>query len=245
MPRLSTSPTSPTTQPLPIVSEALHPESSGSQQMKGLGIKEMDQTLSTLHRQNFDLKLEVYHRRERQNALEERHHSIRGVDGPGSSARTQSSDATSRGSKWEGYPARGPLRRSSVTAGTSLAVRLEGRRRRTVARLSVAPRLDRPRRSWVDARNARFGATVVRGEDEDEDLERTGRLRPGVSGAGWRRNFDAPVGTRMRLPGGNLTVGVFSSCRFPPSLRPVSSSFVIFVLGSLGLSAALLVHARL
>jgi uncharacterized membrane protein YgcG len=39
---------------------------------KGLGVKEMEQTLSTLHKQNFDLKLELYHRRERQTALEER-----------------------------------------------------------------------------------------------------------------------------------------------------------------------------
>ncbi|KAL2173468.1 uncharacterized protein P884DRAFT_273212 [Thermothelomyces heterothallicus CBS 202.75] len=39
---------------------------------KGLGIKEMEQTLSTLHKQNFDLKLELYHRRERQAALEAR-----------------------------------------------------------------------------------------------------------------------------------------------------------------------------
>ncbi|KAK4124681.1 hypothetical protein N657DRAFT_571830, partial [Parathielavia appendiculata] len=39
---------------------------------KGLGVKEIEQTLSTLHKQNFDLKLELYHRRERQTALEER-----------------------------------------------------------------------------------------------------------------------------------------------------------------------------
>ncbi|KAK0705890.1 hypothetical protein B0T26DRAFT_755464 [Lasiosphaeria miniovina] len=39
---------------------------------KGLGLKEMEQTLSTLHKQNFDLKLELFHRRERQNVLEER-----------------------------------------------------------------------------------------------------------------------------------------------------------------------------
>ncbi len=39
---------------------------------KGLGVKEMEQTLSTLHKQNFDLKLELYHRRERQTALEDR-----------------------------------------------------------------------------------------------------------------------------------------------------------------------------
>ncbi|KAK4207010.1 hypothetical protein QBC37DRAFT_299640 [Rhypophila decipiens] len=39
---------------------------------KGLGLKEMEQTLSTLHKQNFDLKLELYHRRERQTALEDR-----------------------------------------------------------------------------------------------------------------------------------------------------------------------------
>ncbi|KAK3906125.1 hypothetical protein C8A05DRAFT_12105 [Staphylotrichum tortipilum] len=39
---------------------------------KGLGVKEMEQTLSTLHKQNFDLKLELYHRRERQTGLEDR-----------------------------------------------------------------------------------------------------------------------------------------------------------------------------
>lgn len=53
-------------------SEHSRPASSGSQQRKGLAIKEMDQTVSTLHKQNFDLKLEVHHRRERQNALEKR-----------------------------------------------------------------------------------------------------------------------------------------------------------------------------
>ncbi|CAI4219837.1 unnamed protein product [Parascedosporium putredinis] len=47
---------------------------------KGMGVKEMEQvsanvmgsqTVSTLHKQNFDLKLELYHRRERQTALED------------------------------------------------------------------------------------------------------------------------------------------------------------------------------
>ncbi|TDZ61436.1 hypothetical protein CTRI78_v004371 [Colletotrichum trifolii] len=37
-----------------------------------MGVKEMEETFSTLHKQNFDLKLELYHRRERQNVLEER-----------------------------------------------------------------------------------------------------------------------------------------------------------------------------
>ncbi|GAB1312620.1 hypothetical protein MFIFM68171_02830 [Madurella fahalii] len=39
---------------------------------KGWGIKEMESTLSTLHKQNFDLKLELFHRREKQTAMEER-----------------------------------------------------------------------------------------------------------------------------------------------------------------------------
>ncbi|KJZ77125.1 hypothetical protein HIM_03446 [Hirsutella minnesotensis 3608] len=39
---------------------------------KGLAVKEMEQVVSSLHKQNFDLKLELYHRRERQTALEER-----------------------------------------------------------------------------------------------------------------------------------------------------------------------------
>ncbi|KAL2203702.1 hypothetical protein CC79DRAFT_1069749 [Sarocladium strictum] len=39
---------------------------------KGHGVKEMEQVISSLHKQNFDLKLELYHRRERQTALEDR-----------------------------------------------------------------------------------------------------------------------------------------------------------------------------
>lgn len=39
---------------------------------KGLGLKEMEQVVSNLHKQNFDLKLELFHRRERQTALEGR-----------------------------------------------------------------------------------------------------------------------------------------------------------------------------
>lgn len=52
------------------------PETSGgpgpARQKKSLGVKEMEETLSTLHKQNFDLKLELFHRRERQSVLEER-----------------------------------------------------------------------------------------------------------------------------------------------------------------------------
>ncbi|KAL2148894.1 hypothetical protein VTH82DRAFT_1580 [Thermothelomyces myriococcoides] len=44
----------------------------GATAKTGLGAKEMEQTLSTLHKQNFDLKLELYHRREKQAALEAR-----------------------------------------------------------------------------------------------------------------------------------------------------------------------------
>ncbi|RCI17192.1 hypothetical protein L249_1846 [Ophiocordyceps polyrhachis-furcata BCC 54312] len=39
---------------------------------KGMGLKEMEQVMSNIHKQNFDLKLELFHRRERQTALEER-----------------------------------------------------------------------------------------------------------------------------------------------------------------------------
>lgn len=55
--------------------EGRRPRSSGGgepSKKKGLGLKEMEQTLSTLHKQNFDLKLELFHRREKQTALEER-----------------------------------------------------------------------------------------------------------------------------------------------------------------------------
>ncbi|CAJ2510627.1 Uu.00g062520.m01.CDS01 [Anthostomella pinea] len=38
----------------------------------GMGAKQMDKAFSNLHKQNFDLKLELYHRRERQSALEQR-----------------------------------------------------------------------------------------------------------------------------------------------------------------------------
>lgn len=56
-------------------SDSRRPRSSGGADLakkKGLGLKEMEQTLSTLHKQNFDLKLELFHRRERQTALDER-----------------------------------------------------------------------------------------------------------------------------------------------------------------------------
>ncbi|CAK7235513.1 hypothetical protein SBRCBS47491_009319 [Sporothrix bragantina] len=43
---------------------------------KGVGLKEMEQTLTNLHKQNFDLKLELYHRREKQTSLEERCESL-------------------------------------------------------------------------------------------------------------------------------------------------------------------------
>ncbi|KAG5957551.1 hypothetical protein E4U58_005866 [Claviceps cyperi] len=43
---------------------------------KGHGVKEMEQVISTLHKQNFDLKLELYHRRERQKTLEARLDSL-------------------------------------------------------------------------------------------------------------------------------------------------------------------------
>lgn len=39
---------------------------------KGLGVKDMEQVISSLHKQNFDLKLELFHRRERQTVMEER-----------------------------------------------------------------------------------------------------------------------------------------------------------------------------
>ncbi|KAL0941666.1 uncharacterized protein CTRU02_204429 [Colletotrichum truncatum] len=45
--------------------------SSESPKKKGMGLKEMEATVSTLHKQNFDLKLELFHRRERQTALED------------------------------------------------------------------------------------------------------------------------------------------------------------------------------
>ena len=45
---------------------------SGGQKTTRYGLKATEETLSALHKQNFDLKLEVYHRREREKALEER-----------------------------------------------------------------------------------------------------------------------------------------------------------------------------
>ncbi|AEO71932.1 uncharacterized protein THITE_2059222, partial [Thermothielavioides terrestris NRRL 8126] len=60
----------------PSPADSPRPRSSGGPEAakpkKGLSVKEVEQTLSTLHKQNFDLKLELYHRRERQTALEER-----------------------------------------------------------------------------------------------------------------------------------------------------------------------------
>lgn len=58
-----------------VPSDAQQPGFSGGSdptRRKGWGIKEMEHTLSTLHKQNFDLKLELFHRREKQTAMEER-----------------------------------------------------------------------------------------------------------------------------------------------------------------------------
>ncbi|KAF4999965.1 hypothetical protein FGRMN_2107 [Fusarium graminum] len=45
---------------------------SDASKKKGLGVKDMEQVISSLHKQNFDLKLELHHRRERQIALEDK-----------------------------------------------------------------------------------------------------------------------------------------------------------------------------
>ncbi|APA09682.1 hypothetical protein SS1G_06146 [Sclerotinia sclerotiorum 1980 UF-70] len=52
--------------------EERRPSSSGVGQpgKKSMGVKQMEETVSTLHKQNFDLKLELFHRRQRQEALE-------------------------------------------------------------------------------------------------------------------------------------------------------------------------------
>ncbi|KUI53233.1 hypothetical protein VP1G_00662 [Cytospora mali] len=47
-------------------------ENGETGEKKGLALKEMEQTMSTLHKQNFDLKLELFHRRERQTILEDK-----------------------------------------------------------------------------------------------------------------------------------------------------------------------------
>lgn len=55
-------------------SDTNRPQSSNGQEQtsNGHGLKEMEKVISGLHKQNFDLKLELYHRRERQSALEEK-----------------------------------------------------------------------------------------------------------------------------------------------------------------------------
>ncbi|EMR84329.1 hypothetical protein BcDW1_7008 [Botrytis cinerea BcDW1] len=53
--------------------EERRPSSSGVGQPQGkkaMGVKQMEETVSTLHKQNFDLKLELFHRRQRQEILE-------------------------------------------------------------------------------------------------------------------------------------------------------------------------------
>lgn len=59
--------------------EEKRPQSSASMEpgkKKGMGVKEMEQVISTLHKQNFDLKLELFHRREKQSKMEERMESL-------------------------------------------------------------------------------------------------------------------------------------------------------------------------
>ncbi|KAI9711145.1 MAG: hypothetical protein M1812_007249 [Candelaria pacifica] len=45
--------------------------SSQNDKVRGMGAKEMTEYVSTMHKQNFDLKMEVFHRRQRVTALEE------------------------------------------------------------------------------------------------------------------------------------------------------------------------------
>ncbi|PBP15886.1 hypothetical protein BUE80_DR013281, partial [Diplocarpon rosae] len=52
--------------------EERRPSSSGVGPGKGMGVKQMEEAVSTLHKQNFDLKLELYHRRQRQETMETR-----------------------------------------------------------------------------------------------------------------------------------------------------------------------------
>ncbi|KAM0553048.1 hypothetical protein ACHAPJ_007595 [Fusarium lateritium] len=58
-----------------VESDGHRPQSAAGNEpskKKGLGVKDMEQVISSLHKQNFDLKLELYHRRERQTALEDK-----------------------------------------------------------------------------------------------------------------------------------------------------------------------------
>ncbi|CZT52473.1 uncharacterized protein RSE6_13812 [Rhynchosporium secalis] len=48
------------------------PSSSGIVAGKNMGVKQIEDAVSTLHKQNFDLKLELFHRRQRQETLEAR-----------------------------------------------------------------------------------------------------------------------------------------------------------------------------
>ncbi|KAG8673614.1 hypothetical protein FPOAC2_07061 [Fusarium poae] len=48
------------------------PASTETSKKKGMGVMDMEQVISSLHKKNFDLKLELYHRRERQTALEDK-----------------------------------------------------------------------------------------------------------------------------------------------------------------------------
>ncbi|KAM0420907.1 hypothetical protein ACHAPT_011296 [Fusarium lateritium] len=62
---------SPTKRREPDVHRPQSAAGSEPSKKKGLGVKDMEQVISSLHKQNFDLKLELYHRRERQTALED------------------------------------------------------------------------------------------------------------------------------------------------------------------------------
>ncbi|KAH7311822.1 hypothetical protein BKA65DRAFT_155980 [Rhexocercosporidium sp. MPI-PUGE-AT-0058] len=50
--------------------EDRRPSSSGIAPGKNMGVKQIEDAVSTLHKQNFDLKLELFHRRQRQETLE-------------------------------------------------------------------------------------------------------------------------------------------------------------------------------
>ncbi|KAF4121984.1 hypothetical protein GMORB2_7577 [Geosmithia morbida] len=72
----STGSRSPSRHPAHDPSRPQTSNSTDPAQKKGLALKDMEQVISGLHKQNFDLKLELYHRREKQSKLEERIDSL-------------------------------------------------------------------------------------------------------------------------------------------------------------------------
>jgi chromosome segregation ATPase len=87
------------------------------------------QTVSTLHKQNFDLKLELYHRRERQTSLEDRVEALESEKGEVENLNDRLMEELEKRDK-------------AVTEAVAMIIRLEAQVEELMAEREIVRRVD-------------------------------------------------------------------------------------------------------